>query len=173
MIRRMTLTALLVAAFFVLNACSSPPPPRPKPVVKPFEQVADVSQADTALKGTKFEDGYVYEQRNRRDPFMTLIIPSTIKQKAEADKVGTLEGYDLSEFVLAAIAKRGTEYYALLTTPDKRSFTVTKGNVIGLNQGRVEEITEDSIVFVEYSRDYKGDIKPKLIILEFVKGESR
>lgn len=170
---RATFIAVSIAALFAVYGCSSPPPPPPKPVVKKVQPAASTAESETLLKGTKFEDGYVYEQRNRRDPFITLVEPIKTIQKADELKVGTLEGYDLSEFVLTAIAKRGPEYFALLTTPDNRSFTVTKGNVIGLNKGRVEEITEDKIVFVEYSRDYKGDLKPKKITLEFVKGESR
>jgi Tfp pilus assembly protein PilP len=165
--------AVLIAALFIFYGCSSPPPPPPKPVAQQAPQPAAAVESETLLKGTKFEDGYDYEQRNRRDPFITLVVPTKKKQKAEELKIGTLEGYDISEFVLAGIAKRGHEYFALLTTPDHRSFTVVEGNVIGLNKGRVEEITENKIVFVEYSRDYRGDLKPKRITLEFVKGESR
>ena len=169
---KLTLTSVLIAAFFAFYGCGSPPPTKPKPVVKNIQKTVDASQTETVLKGTKFEDGYEYEQRNRRDPFMTLIVPD-MRRSIDERKVGTLEGYDLSEFVLAAIAKRGSEYFALLATPDNRSYTVTKGNIIGLNKGRVEDISEDKIVFVEYSRDYRGDLKPKEIILEFVKGEVR
>jgi Tfp pilus assembly protein PilP len=167
-----TLIAVIISALFAFYGCGSPPPPKPKAKPKKKVETVAVVKEKTSLEGTKFEKGYVYEQRNRRDPFISLIIPTEIKG-VEAVKVGTLEGYDISQFVLAAIAKRGPEYYALLTTPDDRSFTVTKGNIIGFNRGRVEEITADKIVFVEYSKDYKGDMKPKHIILEFVKGEVR
>lgn len=170
---RVTLTAVLIAAFFAFYGCGPTTLTKPKPVVKKVEKTIDALQTETVLKGTKFEDGYVYEQRNRRDPFMTLIVPNQKRGVLEEKKIGTLEGYDLSEFVLAAIAKRGTEYFALLATPDNRSFTVTKGNIIGLNKGRVEDISKDKIVFLEYSKDYRGDLKPKQIILEFLKGEVR
>lgn len=170
---RVTLIAVLITAFFALYGCSSPPPPRPKPVAKKAQRTSDASKTDTVLKGTKFEDGYLYEQRNRRDPFITLVVAVKKTVGKEEIKVGTLEGYDLSDFVLAAIAKMGTEYFALLTTPDNRAFTVTKGNSIGLNNGRIEDILEDKIVFVEYSRDYMGKVKPKQVTLEFVKGEGR
>jgi len=169
---RVTFIAVLITVLFVFYGCGSPPPPMPKPVVKKVQETVDVANTETILKGTKFEDGYLYEQRNRRDPFITLVVPSKKTLKKEI-KVGTLEGYDLSEFVLSAIAKRGDEYFALLVTPDNRSFTVTKGNIIGLNKGSVEDISIDKIVFVEYSRDYRGKLIPKQITLEFVKGEAR
>ena len=169
---RVIFIAVLITALFVFYGCESPPPPKPKPVVEKAQQYVDTSVSETPLKGTKFEDGYLYEQRNRRDPFITLVVP--IKKTLKQEKiVGTLEGYDLSEFVLAAIAKRGDEYFALLSTPDNRSFTVTKGNIIGLNKGKVKDISKDKIVLVEYSRDYRGELKPKQITLEFVKGEAR
>jgi Tfp pilus assembly protein PilP len=116
------------------------------------------------------QEGYIYEQRGRRDPFSSLIIP-TEEIKKDDSKIGTLEGYDLSEFVLLAIAQKGPLYYALLATPDKRSFTVNKGNTIGLRKGKVTEIKSDMIALVEYTKDYKGEKIPRQIILEFHKGE--
>jgi Tfp pilus assembly protein PilP len=166
-----TLIAVLISALFAFYGCGSPPPKKAKAKPKKKVETVAVAKKQTSLTGTKFEKGYGYEQRNRRDPFMTLIIP-TEERGVDAFKIGTLEGYDVSVFVLAAIAKRGAEYYALLTTPDNRSFTVTKGDIIGFNSGRVDEITADKIVFVEYSMDYKGDMKPKYVILEFAKGEA-
>lgn len=167
---RVKLIAVSITAVFAFYGCESPPPPKPTPVVKKVQKTVDVTEAGAVLKGTKFDDGYVYEQRNRRDPFIALVVPIK-KDNNKERKVGTLEGYDLSEFVLAAIARRGTEFFALLTAPDNRSFTVTKGDIIGFNKGRVEDISADKIVFVEYSRDYMGELKPKHITLEFVKGE--
>lgn len=170
---RVTLIAVLISGFFVLYGCGDPPLLTVPPPAKKSTETVALLKTEISLQGTKFADGYVYEQRNRRDPFMTLIVPIKKTQLTEEKKIGTLEGYALSEFVLAAIAKRGSEYYALLTTPDKRSFTVMKGNIIGLNKGRIEDISKDKIILVEYSRDYRGDLKPKQITLEFVKGEGR
>ena len=170
---RVTFIVVSIAALLAFYGCGSPPPPTPAPVVQQVQKTVDVSETETALKGTKFEDGYVYEQRNRRDPFISLLVPIKKDLKKEERKFGTLEGYDLSEFVLAAVSRRGPEIFALLIAPDNRSFTVTKGDIVGLNKGRVENISADKIVFVEYTRDYRGELKPKKITLEFVKGESR
>lgn len=115
--------------------------------------------------------GYVYQQRDRRDPFDPLIVPKKQAIKREGARDGTLGGYDISEFVLVAIANKGTEYFALLTTPDNRSFTVSKGTTIGLSKGKVKDISKDKVVLVEYSVNYRGELKPREIILEFHKGE--
>jgi type IV pilus assembly protein PilP len=117
------------------------------------------------------QGGYIYQQRDRRDPFIPLIVPKKPVMKGEDIKVGTLEGYDISEFTLAAVAKKGREYFALITTPDNRSFTINKGTPIGLNKGKVKDIRRDRIVLVEFSRDFRGKLKPRELILEFHKGE--
>lgn len=128
-------------------------------------------QPETAIEETSVQEGYIYQQRKRRDPFIPLIVPKKNVKKGSGAKSGTLESYDITDFKLAAIAKKGKEYFALLTTPDNRSFTVNKGNIIGLNKGKVKEITKNRIVLVEYSRDFMGKLKPREIILEFHKGE--
>lgn len=126
--------------------------------------------AEPVVQDSSKQEGYIYEQRGRRDPFTSLIIP-TAKTDKDNSKIGTLEGYDLGEFALLAIAKKGAQYYALLVTPDNRSFTVDKGTRIGLSNGKVKEITSDKIVLEEFTRDYLGERIPRQILLEFHKGE--
>ena len=128
-------------------------------------------EADTALQEMAAHEGYIYQQRDRRDPFVPLIVAAQTLSGKNARKTGTLESYDLSEFKLSAIATKGTEYFALLVTPDNRSFTVNKGSVIGLNKGKVNQILIDRIILVEYSKDYRGESKERQLILEFRKGE--
>ncbi len=152
--------------------------PKPLPVQTPKTQSVKNAvsppaavQTGEAVQKAPQQEGYVYDRRDRRDPFVPLIVPRKKVQKGKEIKVGTLEGYDLSEFRLAAIAKKGRQYFALLTTPDNRSFTVHKGTVIGLNKGKVKNISSDRIILVEYSERFRGKLKPREIIIEFHKGE--
>lgn len=168
-------TTFIITVFIVISAfsgCKSQPPSPPAKAVKPQGQVstaapAEVKQAEAPAQKTGQEEGYEYQPRDRRDPFVSLIVPTQKSQKKETGKVGTLESYDISEFVLLAIAEKGEKYFALLATPDNRSFTVRKGTIIGFNKGRVEEITSNKVIIVEYSKDYSGDIHPKQVTLEF------
>lgn len=166
---------LLLSGVIILSGCSNKPAP---PLPKSAKAKVVGSAAPVMAKGPeekKKEDenaGYVYEQRGRRDPFSSLVVISKEKKKDDS-KVGTLEGYDISEFVLGAIANEGRKYFALLIAPDNRSFTVEKGSVVGLNRGKVKEITDNKVVMVEYVRDYKNDLKPRQIILELHKGEGK
>lgn len=129
------------------------------------------SQPETVVEEAPEQEGYIYQQRDRRDPFAPLIVPKKKAVKIEGTRAGTLVSYDVSDFTLAAIALKGGQYFALLTTPDNRSFTVNKGTAIGLYKGKVQEITKNKIIIIEYSSDYRGELKPRQIILEFHKGE--
>ncbi|MBI4682826.1 MAG: pilus assembly protein PilP [Nitrospirae bacterium] len=165
----------LIIILFSFYACSNQPSSAPQ--VAPQQSAnntgspAAAPEPEAAVQAAPDQAGYLYEQRDRRDPFVPLILPKKSRQKGEGIKAGFLESYDISEFTLAAIAMKGKEYFALLITPDNKSFTVTRGNVIGMNKGTVKDITKNTLVIVEYTRDYKGELKPRQIILEFHKGE--
>lgn len=171
------LTTFIITVLIVISAfwgCQGKPPSPPAKTVKPQGQVSpsaqpEVKQLQAPTQETMQEEGYVYQPRDRRDPFVSLIVPTLKSQKKGAGKIGTLESYDISEFRLLAIVEKGEKYFALLATPDNRAFTVSKGAIVGYNKGRVEEITKNKVLIVEYSKDYKGDIHPKQITLEFLK----
>ncbi|MEN8261918.1 MAG: pilus assembly protein PilP [Nitrospirota bacterium] len=160
------------AAFYGCSDDSSAPPVTTavKPVIKGAVIAPAVPPVEAVPEIKESQAGYVYDRRGRRDPFSSLIIPSA-KSSKDDSKMGTLEGYDLSEFVLLAIAIKGEQFYALLTTPDNRSFTVNRGDTVGLNNGKVMEITRDMVALVEHTVNYKGEKLPRQIILEFHKGE--
>jgi len=161
------------AAIFACNGKTDLPSRR---VVKKKVQKSAVSpqnnQEDFSVLADSSKSGYVYQRRDRRYPFIPLIRPSSQKQKKEF-VTGTLESYDINEFKLSAIARRGSTYFALLVTPDNRSFTVRRGMRIGLNKGKVKEVSRNRVVLVEYARDYRGELKPRQITLEFNKGEDK
>ncbi len=172
----MILRGALIIISIAIIGCSNKPSSPPAQVAqsqsaKDTAKETAAPQPEATVQETPEPEGYVYQQRDRRDPFVPLIVPKKTMKKGEGVIVGTLESYDISEFTLAAIAKKGGRYYALITTPDNRSFTVNEGTVIGLYKGKVEGITKDKITIREYSRDYKGELKPRQFILEFHKGE--
>lgn len=118
------------------------------------------------------EEIYVYEPKGRRDPFVPLV-EITRKKVAKGKGIsGTLEGYDIVDFkLIAVVEKEGQQYYALLLTPDNKSYTVREGTVLGLNKGKVKKITSNEVVIREYIKDYKGELKPRQIVLELRKRE--
>jgi len=171
-----TTVAVLILTALLLGACTSGTSPhRSHPVKKDVTRKKIERQYEemhrTLIQTPVLHRGYVYKRGDRRDPFEPLIKPKRVK-RAET-KAGTLESYDLGDFSLVAIAKKGNEYYALLVTPDNRSFTVVKGMRIGLNRGRVKDISPDRVVLAESFRDYKGELKSRLITLQLRKGEGK
>lgn len=171
-IKKVSVFVLVIMLFIpALQGCKDTTPKLPVKTdkmqgeTKPSEDPA-IALAETATQETKQEEGYIYQPRDRRDPFVPLIVSTKKAETKGIVRLGTIESYDISEFALLAIAKKSEKYYALLVTPDNRSFTVGKGAIIGLNKGRVEEITSNKIVLVEYAKDFRGDMRPKQITIE-------
>ncbi len=69
---------LFVILFLAVYGCSdkpSKPAPRPavQPAVKTVQEKNDVLKAMEAMQET-VQEGYVYDKRHRRDPFVPLIV---------------------------------------------------------------------------------------------------
>jgi type IV pilus assembly protein PilP len=127
------------------------------------ETVASVEPADLT-----------YDSGDRRDPFIPLIAvtsgPGSGKKKTPR-VLGTLESYDIPDFKIIAIIKKGDKgFYASLLAPDNKSFVVKEGTVIGLNGGKISEIHQDRMIVVEYIEDYKGNNVPRQVTLELYEG---
>jgi Tfp pilus assembly protein PilP len=111
---------------------------------------------------------YVYEQKGRRDPFVSLV--QVAKEKPKRLR-GTkpIENFDVDEIKLIAILWDSKQYYALITLPDGKSYTIRKGTTLGLYGGKVEEITPDSVLIRELVKDYRGQLTTKDTILKLRK----
>jgi Tfp pilus assembly protein PilP len=163
--------AVAVLIFPALSGCKKSSAP-PVTAAKPAEPAKADLQAETAVQETpKNEQGYVYDRRDRRDPFVPLI--ETTKKAAKTDEkrvMGTLASYDIGDFKVLAIAKKGARRYALLIAPGNRSFTVYEGTVLGVHNGKVEKITDNEVITIEHIENYLGKIESRQLILELHKG---
>lgn len=155
----------------ILSGCkkSSAPPAK---AAKPAETPKPDLQTELAVQETaKNDQGYVYDRRDRRDPFMPLIESSKKAAKKDDKRVmGTLSSYDIGDFKVLAIANKGSRRYALLLAPGNRSFTVYEGTVLGFNNGKVEKITDNQVITIEHIENYLGKIESRQLILELHKG---
>jgi type IV pilus assembly protein PilP len=166
----------LIAIFCLLmplGACSKDPavpvksqrvkraaPVEVKAQPQPAVETEDVTQP-------KF---YAYDPRGRRDPFLSLV--KITKRKAKKKKgASPMESFSVEEIKLLAIASDKDENYALILLPNQKSFTIRKGTALGLEGGKVEEISAEKVVIREYVKDYRGDLKPKDTVLKLHKGE--
>ncbi len=164
------LFTVITLVFPVMYGCKEEVKTRPVKREAPKLEKIEVQPAVQVQTPEKESGGYVYDPGVRRDPFMPLVLPEEILRKGGKRITGTLESYDISDFTLTAIAKKESEYYALVTAPDNKAYTVKEGTIIGLRKGKVTKITSNIITMIEYSKDYLGKIKSRQIFLELHKG---
>lgn len=138
--------------------------------VMPKTAQAAVAPDNATPAGQASNQGnYTYTASSMRDPFMPLII---LKSEAEKKKGGSpIEDYEVSDFKLIAILWNKTAYYAMITLPDGKSYTIKTGAKLGINGGKVYKITKDSVIITEPARDYRGAIVQKEIIIKLRKEE--
>ncbi len=142
-----------------------------KPMAEKAGRAEVKKNAKESQEAKKVEkEEYLYDSKGRRDPFLPLV--AVTKQKPARKKGATsIESYDIDEISLLAIARDKNKYYALIMMPDRKSFTITEGMLLGLQGGKVKKITENTVIITEFIKDYKGNIKPKDTVLELHKGE--
>ncbi len=76
-----------------------------------------------------------------------------------------LEEYDISEIKLVAVFRMGEDSVAMLEDTTGKGFTVRKGNYVGLNSGRIDRITADSLLLIEQVLNPAGDIVAREVVL--------
>jgi Tfp pilus assembly protein PilP len=122
----------------------------------------------SAEETTKSSTVYEYTAGAKRDPFMPLVF----KAEAKPQKgLIPIESYEVSEFKLIAVLWDKTKYYAVITLPDGKSYTIKEGVKLGLHGGHVYKITKDSVIIRERVRDYRGVLSPKDTILKLRREE--
>lgn len=129
------------------------------------EPVETAKNIHAAAKETDF---YEYSAGSRRDPFMTLIVKEEEKKPVETLVKGLrpLERYAVSEFKLIGVLWENTKYYAAITLPDGKSYTIEEGMKLGLHAGKVHKITKDSVIIREHVKDQRGRLSPRDTILK-------
>lgn len=136
------------------------------PVAKPAPAKAALAgmPQGTETKGPKVEEEvFLYDKTGKRDPFVSLIAKAQ-----EAPKKGQtpLESYDVSAIKVLGIVWNNKGYHASIVLPDGKAYTINEGMTIGLHQGKIQKINNNSVVIKELIKDYRGEIKPKETILK-------
>ncbi|KJR43958.1 Pilus assembly protein PilP [Candidatus Magnetoovum chiemensis] len=105
---------------------------------------------------------YVYKSQENRDPFLSIIEKTKRRLDAEKDKTKQrvlmpLERYKLNDLKLLGIVSDGNKTLASIQIPDGKSYNVTIGASIGVENGKISAIQDDKIIIKEESIDYKGE----------------
>jgi len=165
------LVYVFILVLFLSLGCKDKAATDKKPVAQKPVATSSAAPATVQKEEPKVEkEIYVYDPQGRRDPFLSLV--QVFKPKAQRKKgASPIENFDVDEIKLIAIAWDSNQYYALVTMPDTKSYTIRKGMTLGINNGKVIDITKDSVFIKEQIKDYKGQTKSKDTILKLRKEE--
>ena len=170
MMRIACIFILILSLAAPLGGCSKDKPPPRKPSAKKSAQKSAQAEMKAVDEVKKFvPEHYSYSAKSRRDPFYTLIV-TTQEKPAKKKGASPMESYDVDQIQLMAVAKDYKRYYALIRLPDKKTYTILEGMTLGLQGGKVTEITKDGVFVREYVKDFRGNIKPKDTFLKLHKG---
>ena len=169
--KKTTLLLILCCIALFSWGCKKEQPAIKKPMAKKVTQPA-VKQEPKASEETKQveHEGINYNPNGKRDPFLSLV-EITKRKPIRKRGASPFESYDIDEIKLLAIAWDKEGYYALITLPNKKNYTITEGMTLGLQGGKVTQITPDSVIIREYTKDYRGNMKPRDAILKLHKGD--
>jgi Tfp pilus assembly protein PilP len=171
-VRLLQLAILIIFFIIPLTGCKKEQVVEKKPVAEKVQLAAPAQMAAAPPAEVKKveEEIYTYETRGRSDPFLSIVTVS--KQKPSKKKgANPVESYGVDTIELLAIAWDKNRRYALITLPDKKSYTISEGMTLGLHDGKVQQITKNTVVIREYIKDYRGDIKPVDTVLKLRREE--
>jgi len=115
---------------------------------------------------------YVYDPTGKPDPFRPFILeikgpPPVIKP------LQPLQRYEISQLKLVGIIWMPETPRAMLEDATGKGFIVSKGSLVGKNDGKVTEIFQDEVIITEKSTDILGETKIKDIKLRLHEQEAK
>jgi type IV pilus assembly protein PilP len=108
-------------------------------------------------------DPFVFDPAGRRDPFamdQPRMGPASSDNRLAPDPnrpKEQLEAYPLADLVMVGTLQRDDTFWALIRSKDGILFRARVGNYMGLNNGRVVAISNDSIRIMEIVSDSPGE----------------
>jgi len=115
---------------------------------------------------------YVYDPTGKADPFRPFILE--IKGPPAVTKpLQPLQRYEISQLQLVGIIWMPENPRAMLEDATGKGFIVTKGSLVGMNDGKVSEIFQDEVIITEKSTDILGETKIRDIKLRLHEQEAK
>lgn len=111
---------------------------------------------------------------SQRDPFYSPLWKLRIEneilreryEKIPQKRATGLQVYDIGELNLVGIVATPLENKALIEAPDNKAFFLVEGDLIGKNEGVVEQITKQEVIINEIITDYLGNRRENVIRLK-------
>jgi len=146
--RQDLLGAIVLAVLVGVGGCSDGGSPSAPQTPKPVQARPAAKPAASAAAPVKVVPVYVYETKNRRDPFRPLIMPrveSAARGKCQPGQPG-LGCLDVKELKLAGIVWGQRGYYALVESPNGAGYVLRVNDTVG-EDARVTKISSDIVAF--------------------------
>jgi Tfp pilus assembly protein PilP len=158
--------AIILTGFMILAIAGMPAEDAVAAEQKKINDTTKEATKETAAPAPetgKKNDYYEYTSVGRRDPFTSLI------QKKTSDKekgATALESYESADMKLIAVLWEKNRYYAVVSLPDGKSYTVFEGVKVGKSSGIIKKINKDTMIIAERVKDARGRISPKERVLK-------
>jgi Tfp pilus assembly protein PilP len=154
-----------------VSGCSGGDTPTAPPPPKPAQPVAAKPTAPAPAPAPTTPE-YVYETKNRRDPFRPLIQPKKVEAKGTTKPKSEREGLQVAELKLAGIVWERSGAYALVETPTGKGYVLRVNDRIGEDFGaRVAKITPDAVTFEVKPGTSGSQAEARLVELRLKKEE--
>jgi Tfp pilus assembly protein PilP len=122
---------------------------------------AGVPRVLTDLTASIGSDGYTYDPKSRRDPFLSMA--KLLKASQSRGELPPLQRVELSDVKLIGVVSDHSGYYGLIQTPDGKGYTVRVGTLMGTNNGTIKNIVEQKIIVAEPTLDVAGKMTTREI----------
>lgn len=151
-----------------------PTPPPPEKVEKTEPPApADAANAEAAPEQTQEQQAeatptppvYEYDPTGRREPFKPLVEdnpvePIDIIVPPDREKLLLpLQKFEVKQLKLTGIIMGSLGDFAKVSAPDGKSYTVNVGTPVGIYEGEIVSITDNSIVVREIIRHESGKVE--------------
>ncbi len=150
--------------------------------VKPETVKQETVNPETAKPEVK---PYTYDAEGKPDPFNPFIDVNKKLAEEKNKKKETvaapaakpenlqflppLQRYGIEEFRLVAIGGSDMKRIAIVEDSNGRSYSLLRNTKIGMNDGKVLKILDDSVIIEEKVRDAMGKVAPRRVILKLMK----
>lgn len=106
---------------------------------------------------------YAYNPEGRKDPFKPFLLGGSSRVSNPAFP---LLNYPVSDLKLVAImGLKKNHFLAMVQTPDGKGYTIRAGMEVGINRGKVKEVTSQSVFIEEDYTEVSGEKKKRTVIL--------
>jgi type IV pilus assembly protein PilP len=153
-----------------LAGCDQAPPPPPTKVEKtepPPPKAPEESEAEETEEAEEQpkEPEYEYDSSGRREPFASLVaddvpeLPDVILTPDPVLLKTPLQKFEVNTLKVTGIILGSLGDYARIEAPDGKSYTINVGTLVGMHEGEVSSISENSVVVRETIRYESGKVE--------------